>query len=674
MVVAALLLAAPAAQAGERLDDAGYLAFADRVAAGLEIRWDEAAGGYVSRHTGATARTNANMLLVHAGAATLGHQGMTRHDDRARRIVAAFTRPPMLAITRPWLEHNRSRCWRKTLTGGERDHASLDSQVAEALEWAWRARAELALPPELAEAARRVVVACATHRQWRFPYALKNQINWNAQLYASAARMTGNGHLLRRDYRRHLMRFLRGVRRPLRGMSTTNLGEGYGFHYSPELAEERPTNFDTPEYSHIVATTLLYHREARAAGMKPLPAAGVARLKRWTTRLLLGNWTHAGYLNWDTGHGLQRLHSGQYWAWSMQGLLTIASAREFAARPEYPQWAKAIFDRGLGLYARWADEAGELVAPQLPFDMVSAHRDHDLYAGRMAANAMRAIRLGLGSAPSDDPPPFYAYDRELQRLAVSTPWYSTAVVPRTHDAFQYGGIELARLLGPRGAVAATTGGVPPASFGVVVRDAADRVVLASQPGRPRNASLPAGARAGRLGLVQGPHRDRDDPRRPRAGHHDAHVPAGVDRRALGRALPRRRLRGLRRRRAPAHVGRDGDGRRAHGRRGDPALRPRRGAHPARRRRPDRARDEPRLRLRRHGPAGRAGRPARPVRRAAAPAHGPAPRAGGRRPHPPGRPAHARDARGDDHPAGLRPDPPIPAASHPRMIGGSGLRD
>ena len=70
------------------------------------------------------------------------------------------------------------------------------------------------------------------------------------------------------------MRFLRGVRRPLRGMPTTNLGEGYGFHYSPELAEGRPTNFDTPEYSHIVATTLLYHREARAAGMKRLPAAG----------------------------------------------------------------------------------------------------------------------------------------------------------------------------------------------------------------------------------------------------------------------------------------------------------------------------------------------------------------------------------------------------------------
>jgi hypothetical protein len=488
-VVAALLLAAPTARASEPMGDADYLAFADRVATGLEVRWDEAAGAYVSRHTGATARTNANMLLVHAAAAVAGHLGAARHDDRARRIVEGLTSAPMHDMARSWLPRNRSPCWRKRLDGGPRDHASGDSQIAEALESAWHARAALALPADLAEAAREAVRDCAHHPQWRFPHALKNQINWNAQLYASVARMGGEAGLLRRDYRRQLVRFLRGARRPLRGMRTTNLGGGSAFHYSPELDAGRPTNFDTPEYAHIVATTLLYHREAQAAGMAPLAAADVARIRRWTTHLLLANWTHAGYLNWDTGHGLRRLHSGQYWAWSLQGLLTIAAATEFAARPEHPRWAKAIFDRALRLYARWADDARGLVAPQLPFDMVSDHRDHDLYASRMAANAMRAIRLGLGVAASDDPPPFYFYDPELQRLAVSTPAYSTAIVPRTNDAFQYGGIELARLLGPRGAVAATTGGVPPASFGVVVRDAAGRVVLSSQPGRPRGARL-----------------------------------------------------------------------------------------------------------------------------------------------------------------------------------------
>src|SRR5215207_745171 len=86
-VFAVMLVVPSAAPASEPMREADYLAFADRVAAGLEVRWDEAAGAYVSRHAGATARTNANMLLVHAAAATLGHQGAARHDDRARRIL-----------------------------------------------------------------------------------------------------------------------------------------------------------------------------------------------------------------------------------------------------------------------------------------------------------------------------------------------------------------------------------------------------------------------------------------------------------------------------------------------------------------------------------------------------------------------------------------------------------
>ena len=367
--------------------------------------------------------------------------------------------------------------------------------------------------------------------------------------------------------------------------------------------------------------------------MRPLPAADVALLRRWTTRLLLGNWTHAGYLNWDTGYGLHRLHSGQYWAWSMQGLLTIATAKEFAARPEHPRWAKALFDRGLRLYARWADEAGEPLAPQLPFDMVSDHRDHDLYASRMAANAVRAIRLGLGRARSTDPPPFYAYDRELQRLAVSTPWYSTAVVPRTHDAFRYGGIELARLLGPRGAVAATTGGVPPATFGVVVRDAADRVVLASQPGRPRDASLRlehGRARSGSFKALTAIGEIRAGRVRVTTTHTfrpasiderwDVRCPRGCEGYDVDVLLP--------------SLGRDGD-------RDRPRARARRSPSRARARRPVPLAGVGRIELGATPESGyavtalRAGRGALlvPSARAAAAAHGPAPGARRRRPHP-----------------------------------------
>jgi hypothetical protein len=372
----------------------------------------------------------------------------------------------------------------KRLTGFGRDHVSLDSQVAEALAAAWRARRQLRLPAALAARAARVVDRCAHHPAWRFPHLLKNQINWSAQLYA-AADATGHSDLLRSDYRRHLVRFAAGIARPGPGMASTNLGPGFGFHYNPDLPAATPGNFDTPEYANIVATALQHYPRALRAGMRPLRPDQLALLRRWVTRLLTGSWTHAGYLNWDTGHGTRRWHSAQYWAFAQQGLLAIAAARPFWSRPQYGSWAKALFDRGLRLYARWGEEAGGGIAPQLPFDVFSDHRDQDLYVTRIAANAMRAILLGLGDAPATVPPPLYSFDRETGRLAVTTPSYSTAIVPDNRRAFAYGGIELARLFDGSQRVAATTGGTPPNAFGVVVADAAGRTLLASQDGGRR---------------------------------------------------------------------------------------------------------------------------------------------------------------------------------------------
>jgi hypothetical protein len=485
-LAATLALAAPAQGAAEPpLRDADYLAFADRVVTHMRATYHSGRGVYFTRHMGATARTNANLLLVHATAARVGHTGPARQDDRARALIAAMTTAPMYdySRTRPWT--GRTICWSKRLTRSGRDHVSLDSQIAEALAAAWRARAQLGLSRGQSDRIARIIDRCARHPAWRFPRILKNQFNWNAQLYAAAAEVTGHGDLLRRDYRRHLIRFAAAIERPRRGAAAPNLGRGLGFHYHPELPASAPRNFDSPEYAHIVASALQHHPAARAANMARLARREVRNLRRWVTRLLLGSWTHAGYLNWDTGLGRARWHSGQYWAFAQQGLLAIAAAPAFWERPEYGRWAKALFDRGLLLYARWGDEAGTGIAPKLPFDVFSQHRDHDLYASRIAANAMRALTLGLGRKPAADPPPLYHYDRGTGRLAVTTPRYSTAIVPDNRGAFAYGGIELARLFGAGQRVAATTGGRPPSAFGVVIRDAAGRALLASQGGRTR---------------------------------------------------------------------------------------------------------------------------------------------------------------------------------------------
>jgi hypothetical protein len=459
LALAVLLPVAPA----HALTDAGYLAFADRIAAGTRLTWDGEA--YVSREKGPASRTNANMLLVHAVAALRGHAGPARQDERARVLVDRFTRSPAFRLRRVERSATRAVCWSRAVTHGAPDHISLDAQVAEALGWAWVARRQLGLSRAAAARIAAAVGGCARHRAWRYPHTLRNQFNWNAQLYATAAIVTGEHDLLRRDYRRLLLRFT--AARPAPGMRVTNLGPGLSFRYSPHLPASRPTNFDTPEYANIVASGLQHLARARAGGMRPLPGRSTRLLRAWASRLLTGAWTHAGYLNWDTGHGRLRRHSGQYWAFAQQGLLAIAASPELWSRPAYGSWAKALFDRGLELYERWAVEAGGALAPRLPFGVWSAHRDQDLYAARMAANAARAVVLGLGRVRATDPPPLYAFDRDSGRLAVTTPRYSTAIVPHTNGAFAYGGIELARLFGAGQRVAANLGGMPPDAFGVV---------------------------------------------------------------------------------------------------------------------------------------------------------------------------------------------------------------
>jgi hypothetical protein len=181
------LSAPPPARAA--YDDAAYFRFADRIVAALPTPWNEERGAYFSENHGYASRTNANLLLLHAVAALRGHEGPTRRDTRARRLVETMTSRPMLLLPSPVPPHGRTVCWGRELTSSERDHVSLDSQIAEALAMAFRARRALGLTPAAARRIAGVVDACARHPGWRFPRVLLNQINWNAQLYASAARI-----------------------------------------------------------------------------------------------------------------------------------------------------------------------------------------------------------------------------------------------------------------------------------------------------------------------------------------------------------------------------------------------------------------------------------------------------------------------------------------------------
>jgi hypothetical protein len=499
----ALLVAVitPSASAAALTDD-DYLRFADRVAERLDRTWDADDGRYVMGNRGLDAIYDAALLTVHATAALHGHVGPARNDERARRLAERLTEsPPFFAGPAAPVPDSMFHTpgWTGNMVGdyGAMDKA-IDPKVAEALALTWRARDVLALAPETTARIREAITSVAHGAFFRFPSVRLNQINWGAELYAYAADVTGDAQLLRDDYGRQVRRFLAGVRRawfaPSRD-AATNLSPSMRFQYKPDQTPRSGTNLDSSEYANITLHFIAWHQAARAAGMPALGPDDRRLLRAWVRRVLFGYWTHSGMLNWDTGLGLRRWMKGKTWAYAQQGLLAIAASPAFQADPRQRAWAKTMFDRGLRLYER-LDARGprldELPHPAL-MEVEPARQsasDARIFAARMAANAVRAVTMGLGKMPGEEPPAFYAFDPDVGRLAVSTPVYSTAIIPVNRGAFPYGGIELARLLDRDGAPLTGVGGTAPSAPGIQVHDASGRLVLASQVGLTRDPRRP----------------------------------------------------------------------------------------------------------------------------------------------------------------------------------------
>lgn len=475
--LASLALVAPASASA--FDDAGYWAFADRMQQRLDPLWDERAGHYRAGGSGADPMTNSMLLLTHSVAALRGHDGPARNDRRARALALRLVSdtPYVTASTGTGQTHAPGFVNSMSNAHGGQ-HLVFDAEVVDGLVYAYKARRELGLPDGTVARLRAAISRTARGRFWRYPTIRLNQVNWYALMYAADHTVTGDPTLLRRDLRAQLLRFVRGAR--------ANFGPGMRFHYLPHEHLNHPMNVDSAEYANIVLSFTRFYDQARRAGMAPLPAEHKRLIGQWIQRALAGYWTHAGYMNWDSGLGFQRWHQAKKLGLTQQALIGIASARSLQPGARWGRWAKYMLDRGFELYDRTAERDGGIADPlffgvhAVPQSAASAR----LAAARMQANAARAIEAGLGRLAASRPPALYAYDPDIGRLAVTTPRYNTAVVAVNQRAFPYGGLDLARLFDGRQEVAGTIGGTPPASFGAVVRDAGGRRVLASQVGRP----------------------------------------------------------------------------------------------------------------------------------------------------------------------------------------------
>jgi hypothetical protein len=471
-----------------------YWRFADWLAPYFDAQWIPEKNQYGSGNSDVGRIYHNSLLLVtHSVAALSGHQGASRNDDRARLLARRLCdAPPWSELTEPVEPDPQFHTpgWVESL--GTRDAAmdkSIDPKVAEALMYVWRARDIIDLPQETVDLIADRVNRCAHGPFFRYPNVRLNQINWNCELYAHLATVTGDNGLLVNDYREQVDRFCAGIERAPVAGGSPNLGPGYRFHYLPNRPPTHPFNLDSSEYASETCHFILYYEQALRAGMTPIAPEQIVLLKAWIEHILYAYWTHGGYLNWDTGYGFKRWHAGRTWAFAQQGLLAIASAPRFHNTPEMRSWAKYFFDRGLALYVRLSASApdGRGIAPANLYDVKVdplGPSIRELFAARMQANAARAVALELAAAPASPPPPLYSFDGDIGRLAITTPTYNTTVLAVNQKAIPYGGLELARFYDGQQRVVANIGGRPWASFGVLVRDASAKEVLFSQKPRP----------------------------------------------------------------------------------------------------------------------------------------------------------------------------------------------
>jgi len=517
--------------------DAAYWAFADRVQPLLDPRWSPQAGYYTSPGDGETS-FNANLLLTHAAAAAVGHTGPARQDERARvlaaRVLAAPPFRPAATIAR---DQTHDWGWGDRMDRPAFQHAVIDTSVARGLGHAWLARDALGLAPETADGIRAALDAAASGPFYTYPALRLNQVNWPVEVHAWAYAATANADRFRREAGAQLALLADGLTRRMPGFEIPFTGPGYHWHYLPHRFAGAQMNLDSAEYGNIVCGALLFYERAVAAGMRPFNARRMRHVRAWVERVLAGYWTHAGYLNWDTGLSFERWHQSKKLGLAQAALLAIASVPSVQPSADHGAWAKALFDAGLALFDGWIDEAGGL-PPAVPFGVTKTRgfpADMLLAAARMQANAAFATRLGLGARAARTPPPLYAWDPDTGRLAVSTPHYNTAVLAADRDALPYGGLELARLFDKRQEVAGGIGGSGDAAFGVRVFEHATGRFYRSQKARVEtDLDDPP------LRLLRAP---RGVTRRPEA--HPSHAYAGAFRTLVAEGERRERALSLR---------------------------------------------------------------------------------------------------------------------------------
>lgn len=480
---------------------------ADAAVLPLDALWDPKQGGYVAPSRTSSrgvlrVRSNAELLLVHAHAARAGHQGASQRPDRIEPLVRLLTGRMYMAtldgkVTKPFRDGRSVTAHAPGFSdaGGNTStmHQSLDAVVMRALAAAWMVRAQVGLSAEAQALIHDRVSAVARSPFWRFPSRLLNQINWNADVYSAYTTVTGDPTLMRNDYRQQLIWFAERARKQAYPNGTTNLASGFGFLYTPNRGKDTHLNqVDTSEYANIALGALAHLDQAGSVGMAPLPATVHSTLQRWMRRVVYGTWTASGYLNWDSGKGIDRIHLTQYWLLALRGFGTaLEGSKSSGLLSDQQPMARQMAAQAMALYRRRAIEHNSVILPASSFgfagsSLVSESFDGTTGTARFASTASELALIGLEprkNRKSNPLPDAYSHDASIGRLAVTTSRYATAVV-RPWSGLRSGGIEPSRIIDGKGRAVTGLGGATAGTLALSLSSGGTEI-LTTQPGRYR---------------------------------------------------------------------------------------------------------------------------------------------------------------------------------------------
>ncbi|TET53794.1 MAG: hypothetical protein E3J54_03445 [Actinobacteria bacterium] len=338
-----------------------------------------------------------------------------------------------------------------------KDHIAWNYQTAETLYYVHKHRQRLGLTSKQINGIIRILKTLASYSS-KYSF-IRNQygLAWNSGILRFTYETTHN-RAYARMWKKSMAATLNDLLKKDPGRQP-DIDADFTLNYHTN--DKSPLSWDTQEYSNIVLRALDdigYFKGSRMNRHRKFFLLLGLRQNN------LGNFMLNGYPNWDTGYGLHRQFSSQYWTYSLYSLKTILATPQFNVMNKDNMYARYLIDQATNTYASsdtyHSDPKDGAIGRTIfnvkqPFIRYSDNNKLTANADFIGQISLMLNEYNLLATPPAKPENIWHWAYKQQKLAVSTPYYSTTIVGNNRGTkkflkskigMPYGGPEMTTLM------------------------------------------------------------------------------------------------------------------------------------------------------------------------------------------------------------------------------------